>query len=615
MTMDKQPAPKKPTIPGGLGEKPGAPPKKAPPAGEAEETKVFAAASEAAEADAADFLLGNQPPQKEPGVRPAPAVAPPAAPPEDVDTVLVSETSGETSKKKPAEPLGETSDFSEAPAGSEPAATVPPPSAAKPASAPTTGSGSSASLPSSPVLGEYRLLKKLGAGGMGTVYLARQERLDRQVALKVLSRDLAAKPAFVQRFLREARVMARLDHPNILHCYDVGEARGLHFLAMEYADGGSVESWLKKLGRFSLADALHITLACARALQHAHELNLVHRDIKPDNLLLTAKGVVKLADLGLAKAQDDDLSLTRTGTGAGTPLYMAPEQARDVKHVDGRSDIYSLGCMLYRFLAGEMPFTGNTLVEVIEAKSKGKFTPLRQKNAEAPPRLELIVDKMLAANPAHRYQSCAEVVKDLEELGLAGDRLSFFGGGPGQARKPVPTAPPKKAASQDTKEVLARPTVRATPPANRPAAPPVESGVWYVHLRLPSGHSITKKATHEEVATLIKSGSIRPETRVARTEAGPFRPLAAFPELNELIHARTVKVEADRKGQKYRKLYEQIEAEDARRRRWRWLDNLLGRFTSLFGCLLWLAIVVGVCVGGYFAVRWGITMMNEKGGP
>src|SRR5207248_6262426 len=138
--------------------------------------------------------------------------------------------------------------------------------------------------------------------------------------------------------------------------------------------------------------ALHIVLACAHALQHAHELKLVHRDIKPDNVLLTRKGVVKLADLGLAKAQDEDLSLTKTGTGAGTPLYMAPEQARDVKHVDHRSDIYSVGCMLYYFLTGKLPFTGETLVEVIDAKQKGKFTPARRLNADIPPRLDLIID-------------------------------------------------------------------------------------------------------------------------------------------------------------------------------------------------------------------------------
>src|SRR5207253_9210059 len=128
--------------------------------------------------------------------------------------------------------------------------------------------------------------------------------------------------------------------------------------------------------------------ACARALGHAHEMDLIHRDIKPDNILLTSKGVVKVADLGLAKATSEDMGLTKTGTGAGTPLYMSPEQCRDVKRVDGRADIYSLGCMLYYFLTGEVPFKGETVVELYEAKEKGKFPPARQCNDEVPEHLD-----------------------------------------------------------------------------------------------------------------------------------------------------------------------------------------------------------------------------------
>lgn len=474
-----------------------------------------------------------------------------------------------------------------------------------------------------PMLGEYRLLKKLGSGGMGTVYLAKQERLDRLVALKVLSRELAGNPTFVQRFLREARVMARLDHPNILHCYDVGQTGGWHYLAMEYAEGGSVESWLQKLGRFSLADALHITLACARALQHAHEQNLVHRDVKPENLLLTAKGVVKLADLGLAKAQDDDLSLTRTGTGAGTPLYMAPEQARDVKHVDARCDIYALGCMLYRFLAGVLPFSGNTLVEVIEAKMRGKFTPLRQRNPEVPPRLDLIVDKMLAANPAHRYQSCAEVIRELEQLGLAGERLSFFpaGGAAPPARGPATVSP---AAARPTQTPLAKATqTPARPAAPSPAAetdedipsrqtapPPAaeqaesEPGVWYLHLEFANGRSVNKKISQADLAALIKSGGLTADTPVARSAQGPYRPLAAYAEWEDLLQARAVQQEAERKGQRYRRIYQEILEQETQRRRWRWLDKILGRFSDLFRFLLGLGILLAGCVGAYFVIRW-----------
>src|SRR5205823_1081593 len=154
--------------------------------------------------------------------------------------------------------------------------------------------------------------------------------------------------------------------------------------------------WLKKLGRFSVGDALHIILKTAEGLKHAHEKSMIHRDIKPDNILLTKDGVVKVADLGLAKDTEEDTSLTKTGAGAGTPIYMAPEQARDVKHVDARVDIYAMGVMLYVFLTGRPPFQGTTLVELISAKDIGKFDSIRKHNDDVPPKLDLIVDKMIA---------------------------------------------------------------------------------------------------------------------------------------------------------------------------------------------------------------------------
>ena len=162
---------------------------------------------------------------------------------------------------------------------------------------------------------------------------------------------------------------------------------------------------------------------------------MVHRDVKPDNILLTRKGKVKLADMGLAKIRDDDVSLTNTGQGAGTPIYMPPEQARDAKHVDGRSDIYSLGIMLYCFLAGQPPFDGSTIVEITMCKEKGKFKPVRMLNVEVPDRLDLMIHKMIASKPQHRYQTCTELIADLE------------GAGPGQRRIQFPPGP--RAVQQD----------------------------------------------------------------------------------------------------------------------------------------------------------------------
>lgn len=479
------------------------------------------------------------------------------------------------------------------------AASKTPGKSAAPKSADSTPDSAKSSAPGkSLVLGDYRLISKLGQGGMGAVYKAYQISLEREVALKVLSKELAAKPAFVQRFEREAKVMAKMDHPNILRCYEVKKDKGQHFLAMEYVDGGSVESWLKKLGKFSIGDALCIVLTVARALEHAHELKLIHRDIKPDNILLTKKGVIKLADLGLAKATDDDLSLTKTGTGAGTPIYMAPEQARDVKHVDGRVDIYALGVMLYVFLTGEAPFKGETLVELIEAKEKGKFKPIRQLNDEVPERLSLIVDKMLAKKPEHRHANCSELIADLEELGLHNEALSFLGSSAG--------APTKKAPTQ----TRTKPTEPPKEKAAVTAAPPSEFYYW--QFTDEDGQTVTKKLKKAQVVTLIKTGSVDAQDQISRTPKGGYRSLATYQEFQQYFKGLGVKEKADKQGEKYRELYKQIESEEKSRLRWRWLHNLTLKAGGFVGLMLWLAIVAAVVVGGYFLVRWGLTLLGER---
>jgi serine/threonine-protein kinase len=221
------------------------------------------------------------------------------------------------------------------------------------------GTTESEPKPEVTMLGDFLLVKKIGEGGMGTVYEAQQVSLDRVVALKVPALHLTKDKRFVKRFQREARVMALLDHPHILRCYTFGEAHGHHYLAMELASAGSLDDWIERLGHLSVADALHAIIAAAAGLQHAHDQNLVHRDIKPGNILITGKGLVKVSDLGLAKAMtEEDLTLTRSGTGIGTPVYMPPEQMRDSKNVDARYDIYALGCVLYHCLTGRSPFKG-----------------------------------------------------------------------------------------------------------------------------------------------------------------------------------------------------------------------------------------------------------------
>ncbi len=275
-------------------------------------------------------------------------------------------------------------------------------------------------------LGDFQILRKLGTGAMGAVYLARQRSQQRLVALKVLSRALSERGAYVLRFNREAEVMAQLDHPHIVKLYGIGEEQGLHYLAMEFIDGLTLTALLENRGgQLGVGDALYVILRCANALGHAHELGIIHRDVKPSNIMIGQLGQVKLADLGLARPVETDLSLTESGLGLGTPHYMAPEQARSARHADARSDLYSLGCALYRMLTGALPFDEDSAIELMLAKEQGLFPSARRRNSDVPPRLDLIIDKMLARNPKLRYQTCAELIRDLEGLGLARSNLSF----------------------------------------------------------------------------------------------------------------------------------------------------------------------------------------------
>ncbi len=282
-------------------------------------------------------------------------------------------------------------------------------------------------------LGDYILLRSIGTGAMGEVFKARELSTQRNVALKVLFKHVATNPKFLERFYREARLAGLLDHPNLVRGFSVNEDHGWHYFAMEYISGQSLQKWLKKLGHLSLGDALHITMRCAQALQYAHEQALVHRDIKPDNILITRRGgETKLADLGMVKQLDADIDLTQTGHAVGTPWYMPMEQAKNAKNTDCRCDIYALGCVFYACLTGQPPFVGRTLVEVIEAKEKGTFPPARQFNREVPESVDRIIAKMTAKLPRFRYQDCTEIIADLEGLGLANAHLSFV---PGAAKE------------------------------------------------------------------------------------------------------------------------------------------------------------------------------------
>jgi acyl carrier protein len=264
--------------------------------------------------------------------------------------------------------------------------------------------------------GRYRVLKKLGQGGMGAVYLAYDEALERKIAMKVLLPQFAADSAARERFKREARAVAKVKSDHVVTIHEVGEVQDTPFIAMEYLLGSPLDEYLKERGRLALSQTLRIVRETAIGLAAAHALNLVHRDIKPGNLWLEApRGRVKLLDFGLARIQNDQIHLTNSGAIIGTPAYMSPEQARGQK-VDHRSDLFSLGVMLYQLCTGKMPFAGDSVLAVLTSLAVDTPIPPQQLNPDIPPALEAAIDRLLAKDPANRFQTAQQVMESLHEI-------------------------------------------------------------------------------------------------------------------------------------------------------------------------------------------------------
>jgi hypothetical protein len=289
-------------------------------------------------------------------------------------------------------------------------------------------------------LGGYEVLKVLGKGGMGSVLLGRQISLDRKVALKVMHPKVAKNPGFVARFTREAYAAAQLTHHNVVQVYDIGEDHGQHFFSMEFVNGQSLGERLKEEGRLAPEAAVGFILQAARGLRYGHKQGMVHRDIKPDNLMVNDEGVVKVADLGLVKLGNGDLpsqagaledddggnsQLTRVGAVMGTPAYMAPEQGKDSGAVDQRADVYSLGCTLYVLLTGKPPFEGKTALEIISKHQTQALVPPEVVVKRVPKTLSTILLKMMAKRPEDRYATMDEVIAALEGF-LGVDRGGTF---------------------------------------------------------------------------------------------------------------------------------------------------------------------------------------------
>jgi WD40 repeat protein/serine/threonine protein kinase len=283
------------------------------------------------------------------------------------------------------------------------------------------------------LLGSYVLLERVGEGGMGTVFKARNWKLGRVVALKVIRPERLANPIIARRFEREIRAAARLDHVNVVHAHDAEEVAGTHFLVMEYVEGIDLSRLVHQRGPLPVAEACDCVRQAALGLQHAHQAGLVHRDIKPSNLLRSRDGVVKVLDLGLARteipAADETSQLTQEGQMMGTADYLAPEQARDAHAADIRSDLYSLGCTFYYLLTGRVPFPGGSALEKLLRHQLDPPAPLEELRPDVPPDVAAVVHRLMAKRPGERFQTPAEVV---EALGARG------GATPPPAPAPIP---------------------------------------------------------------------------------------------------------------------------------------------------------------------------------
>ncbi|NLW51370.1 MAG: protein kinase [Candidatus Brocadiaceae bacterium] len=264
-------------------------------------------------------------------------------------------------------------------------------------------------------LGEFTVLRKLGEGGMGSVWLCRGPA-NEPAAVKLLAAHLAKQRSFLARFFREAQAGIRLQHRNIVRGIAVAEDRGRYYFAMEFIDGTNARHLVKKHGALPVARATDIIRQAAEGLACAHEAGVIHRDIKPDNLMITREGVVKIADLGLARQVDaETTALTLTGTGMGTPLYTAPEQSTDAKKADVRSDIYSLGATWYHLVTGAVPFDGSTPWEILTRHAKEPVRPPISVRPDVPRAVSALIEHMLAKKPEDRVQSARELCRLIDE--------------------------------------------------------------------------------------------------------------------------------------------------------------------------------------------------------
>ncbi|MEK0426986.1 MAG: Serine/threonine-protein kinase PknB [Planctomycetota bacterium] len=283
------------------------------------------------------------------------------------------------------------------------------------------------------ILGNYVLLEKIGAGGMGEVYKAKHRRMDRIVALKLLPASMMKDPTAITRFAREVKAAAMISHPNIVSAFDADQANGVHFLVMEFVEGSDLSTLIKKHGPISVDKAVSYCIQVAKGLEASHKRGVIHRDIKPANLLLDKEGTVKILDLGLARIESPpkdkttdatQTELTHNGAVMGTFDYMSPEQALNSKDADARADIYSLGCTLFYLIAGRTTYGGDTVIEKVLAHREKPIPSIKDLQTGIPPQLERVFQKMVAKHPDDRYPNMTQLLADLEKC-IPGDESTL----------------------------------------------------------------------------------------------------------------------------------------------------------------------------------------------
>jgi eukaryotic-like serine/threonine-protein kinase len=348
---------------------------------------------------------------------------------------------------------------------------------------------------SKPVLqtvGQYDLVDKIAEGGMGTIYKGRHRLTGQVVAIKVMSPHMANNGVLLRRFEQEFRAASRLDHPNIVRAIDYGDTGRSPYLVMEYVEGESLGQKLEREGRMPEAEAIRLIAQVAQGLHRAHKEGLIHRDVKPDNILVTPDGQAKLADLGLVKEVETDLNLTRTNRGLGTPHFMAPEQFRNAKNANVQCDVYSLAATLYMLVTNELPFKSNGPLDAWMKKIQNELTPPRELVPGLSERVDWAIRRAMSAQPENRPGTCREFVEDLT--------------------------------GHSTKKTLT-------------AAIAAPDDLWYLVYKDEVGETHTVKGTTSAIRRSLREGKLGDgaDVHASRTKAGPFDPLRGYPEFRDLV--------------------------------------------------------------------------------